>query len=215
MAPVTGSIECIVGPMFAGKSTELLRRVRRHDIAGSSIRLVKPMSEDRSGNRVHTHDGVEFVAVEKAHLVDALVGASHYDVVAIDECQFFEIEPGDIEIILDLAKTGVRVIFAGVDVDHWGNPFETVADLLAIATDVTKVTAVCADCSSHYATRTQWISDLDYNQDTRVGGADRYAPKCVGCFDPLPFEDGSSRLTVDMVRDSVAPLASVHAFPGS
>lgn len=202
-----GSIEVICGPMFAGKSTELLRRIRRHDIAGNRIRLVKPATDTRS-ERVHTHDGMTVVAVEVNELMEGLAKGDHYDVLAIDEVQFFEIEPGDLEVIFDLAKNGIRVIFAGVDLDHFGNPFETTAMLMGMATSITKLTAVCADCGELNASRTQWISDLPYNEETRVGGQDRYAPKCIGCFEPMDL-DGETRLTVQMVRESAPPSAEV------
>ena len=193
--------------MFAGKSTELLRRIRRHDIAGNRIRLVKPMTDTRS-DRVHTHDGMTVVAVEVSELMEGLVSAEDYDVVAVDEVQFFELEPGDLEIIFDLAKSGVRVIFAGVDLDHFGNPFETVAMLMGLATSITKLTSVCADCGELNASRTQWISDLPYNEETRVGGQDRYAPKCIDCFEPMDL-DGDDRLTVERVRSGHPPMAEV------
>lgn len=193
-----GSIEVICGPMFAGKSTELLRRLHRHDIAGHSTLLVKPHMDTRDEN-VHTHDGASVRALAVRTLTDALVHGYRPDCLAIDELQFFEIEPGDLELIFDLAKTGTRVIFAGVDLDHYGNPFDTVAAVMGMATRVDKLTAVCSDCSEITATRTQWVSELPYNEDTRVGGEDRYDPKCINCFDPMDLE-GEMRLTVDMVR---------------
>lgn len=202
-----GSIEVICGPMFAGKSTELLRRIRRHDIAGNRIRLVKPVTDTRS-DRVHTHDGMTVVAVEVPEIFDGIMGAEDYNVIAFDEVQFFDIEPGDMELIFDLARSGVRVIFAGVDMDHFGNPFETTATLLGLATNVTKLTSVCADCGELDATRTQWISDLPYNEQTRVGGSDRYAPKCIHCFQPMDL-DGETHWTVQSVRDSATTLAPV------
>lgn len=205
-----GSIEVICGPMFAGKSTELLRRIRRHDIAGNRIRLVKPMTDTRS-DRVHTHDGMTVVAVEVSELMEGLVSHEDYDVIAVDEVQFFDLEPGDLEIIFDLAKSGVRVIFAGVDLDHFGNPFETTAMLMGLSTSITKLTSVCADCGELNASRTQWISDLPYNEETRVGGQDRYAPKCIDCFEPMDL-DGDDRLTVDAVRSGHPPMAEVVPF---
>lgn len=205
-----GSIEIICGPMFAGKSTELLRRIRRHDIAGNRIRLVKPKTDTRS-DRVHTHDGMTIAAVEVAELMDGLVSIEDHEVIAVDEVQFFEIQPGDLEVIFDLAKNGTRVIFAGVDLDHFGNPFETTATLMGISTSITKLTSVCADCGGLHASRTQWVSDLPYNEDTRVGGIDRYAPKCLDCFEPMDL-DGEERLTVELVRNGVHPMATVLQF---
>lgn len=148
------------------------------------------------------------VAVEVQELMEGLVDSEDYDVIAVDEVQFFELEPGDLEIIFDLAKSGVRVVFAGVDLDHFGNPFETTAMLMGLATSITKLTSVCADCGELTASRTQWISDLPYNEDTRVGGHDRYAPKCIECFEPMDL-DGDSRLTVGRVREGHPPMADV------
>jgi thymidine kinase len=106
-------------------------------------------------------------------------------VLAVDEMHFLDIGPQEIDGITIAANHGCNLIFAGLDNDQTGQPFPSVASLMAIATDLVKLTAVCTSCGEDNAVRSQWMSDLPYNDNTRVGAGEKYAPRCIGCFEPV------------------------------
>ncbi|GGM04948.1 thymidine kinase [Deinococcus aerophilus] len=160
-----GHLEVVVGPMFSGKSEELIRRVTRAVIARQNVQVFKPALDDRyHASAVASHAGrsvqalaVRHVADIREHLsgADRLLGVDRLplpDVVGIDEVQFFD--TAVVELALELADLGVRVILAGLDLDFRAEPFGPMPQLLARAESVEKLTAICTVCGAP-ATRSQ------------------------------------------------------------
>jgi thymidine kinase len=141
--PVTGGwIEVICGPMFSGKSEELIRRLRRAEIAGQKVLIVKPRVDDRYDvSHVVSHAGARMRAVAAEHSSDVLRLADAYDAVGIDEVQFFD--EAIVEAARALAATGKRVVAAGLDRDFRADPFGPMPLLLCHAEFVDKLQAVC------------------------------------------------------------------------
>lgn len=169
-----GWIEVICGSMFSGKTEELIRRVKRVRIAGLKAELYKPLTDNRyHENDIVSHDSNAEIAtaVESSlHIMLYYQGAS---VVAIDEAQFFDM--GLLKVCDDLAKRGVRVIVAGLDMDFKGEPFGPIPYLMAKAEYVTKVHAICAVCGdvALYSFRKG-----GHEQQVLVGEKDLYEPRC-------------------------------------
>ena len=175
-----GWIELIVGPMFSGKSEELIRRVNRALIARQRVQVFKPAIDDRYvPEAVASHDGRSLKAVPVADVaaVRALL-AIDTQVVAIDEGQFFD--DSLVTLALELADADKRVIVAGLDLDFRGEPFGPMPALLAHAEVVDKLTAICS--CGRAATRTQrLIAGQPAHYDDPiilVGAAERYEPRC-------------------------------------
>ena len=159
-----GHLEVIVGPMFSGKSEELIRRVTRAVIARQRVAVFKPALDDRyHATQVASHAGrsIEAVAVPDVPAIRAHLGGEGellsaepegVDVVGIDEAQFFG--PELIPLVLELAERGMRVILAGLDMDFRAEPFGPIPELLARAESVEKLTAICTVCGAP-ATRSQ------------------------------------------------------------
>jgi len=176
-----GRLEVITGPMFCGKTDELLRRLRRAIIAKQKIQVFKPGFDIRySSEKVTSHAGNEYNAfpVENISEVPTLL---HDDVtlVAIDEAQFFEDEI--IDVIQALVDKGIRVIVGGLDMDFRGEPFGQMPVLLAQAEVVDKLHAICMVCGGE-ATRTQRLVDGNpaYYDDPIiiVGASEMYEARC-------------------------------------
>ena len=178
-----GRLEAIVGPMFSGKSEELIRRVNRALIAKQEVQVFKPAIDDRyDAQSVASHSGrrMEALSVDGVHGIRAAL-LDGVRVVALDECQFFG--PEVTELALELADGGRRVIVAGLDLDFRGEPFGPMPQLLAHAELVEKLTAICR--CGRQATRTQrLIGDSPAHYDDPVilvGAAERYEPRCREC----------------------------------
>lgn len=177
-----GSIECIVGPMFCGKTTELLRRARLSKIAQLNVRVYKPSIDTRySLESAVTHDNVQMGSqrVENAEdLLKRIEGEwGQIHVVAIDEVQFI---PGKIvEVCAQLRDRGIRVIVAGLDMDFRREPFGDIGDLMAIADEVVKLKAVCRDCGENALFTKRLAEGKDVVQ---VGGAQDYTAVCEHCY---------------------------------
>ncbi|MDQ7820512.1 MAG: thymidine kinase [Armatimonadota bacterium] len=154
MDGAAGRIEVICGSMFSGKSEELIRRVRRAQIARQRVQVFKPALDDRYGRRqVASHDGARMDAIPVARSEEILRALDRdTTVVAIDEAQFLDDRLP--EVVRTLADRGIRVIVAGLDMDFRGEPFGPMPHLLAIAEAVDKLTAICMVCGAP-ATRTQ------------------------------------------------------------
>ncbi len=151
----TGWIHVISGCMFSGKTDELLRHLRRAEIAGRRIVLIRPKLDDRTpAGSVASRSGVAFAArsVADASGIPAIVSAERASLVAIDEAQFFDAGLPDICELL--AAEGRSVLVSGLDQDFLGRPFNSMPTLLALADQVTKLTAICTVCGEE-ATRTQ------------------------------------------------------------
>ncbi len=177
----TGWIEVICGPMFSGKTEELIRRITRARIARQRVQVFKPALDDRyHETKVVTHQGSELdsLPVERAEDILARID-DRVQVVGIDEAQFFGGEL--VEVAESLANRGIRVIVAGLDQDYRGVPFGPMPALLAVAEFVTKQLAICVVCGNP-AGRSQRLTP---RRDLVVVGArDLYEARCRRCFDP-------------------------------
>ncbi len=176
-----GMIEVITGCMFAGKTEELIRRIKVLEFAKKKIVVFKPVIDNRySENKVVSHAGssVLSVAINKAEEIYNHIDDS-VEVIAIDEVQFFDNKV--IEICNDLANKGKRVMVAGLDMDFRGEPFGVIPQLLTTAEFVTKLTAVCTVCGAP-ATRTQRLVDGEparYDDPIiLVGANEAYEARC-------------------------------------
>jgi thymidine kinase len=180
----SGWIHVITGCMFSGKTDEMLRLIRRAEIAGRRVLLVRPAMDDRTAaGAVESRSGVTWTAqaVEDSGEIPPIVTAQRASVVAIDEAQFFD--DGLPEIAELLAAEGRSVLLSGLDQDFLGRPFNSMPTLLALADEVTKLTAICTVCGAE-ATRTQrMVGGRPAAADDPlivVGGMndDRYEARC-------------------------------------
>ncbi len=176
-----GRIEVICGSMFSGKTEELIRRVRRAQIAQQKVQVFKPSIDVRYGaERVTSHNGQDYNAqpcADSAEIARSIDPAA--TVIAIDEAQFFD--EGVIALAEKLAIRGVRVILAGLDLDFRGEPFGPMPELICRAEEVTKLHAICVICGEE-ASRTQRLVN---GQPARyddpiimVGAAEAYEARC-------------------------------------
>lgn len=188
-------VEVICGPMFSGKSEELIRRLRRAQIARQRVQVFKPAIDDRfSKDRIVSHSEQSLdarVVRDSKDLLKAL--DDRVEVIGIDEVQFFD--TGIVEVCERLANMGRRIIVAGLDLDYRGVPFEPVPQLMAMAEYVTKTLAICSRCGAP-ACRSQRVVAADAR--IVVGATDAYEARCRRCFEPdlpqqlamdLPTED--------------------------
>ncbi|PCJ81620.1 MAG: thymidine kinase [Bacteroidetes bacterium] len=171
-----GRLEVVCGPMFSGKTEELLRRVRRAMIAHQPTVLIKPATDTRYAiNEVVSHDKnampSKVVSTSKEILNSLEVDGRSALVVAIDEAQFFDDDLPD--VCNELANRGLRVIVAGLDLDFTGEPFGSMPRLLALAEEVTKLHAVCVETgrAAHFSHRIAGGTDT-----VELGEKDRYVP---------------------------------------
>ncbi len=179
-----GSIEVICGPMFAGKTEELIRRTRRLEYARKNVVLFKPQIDDRYEKSYivsHNHNKALCVSLKSAHEMFNYVN-DKTNAVVIDEFQFLEDEA--VEIAIALSRRGIRVIASGLDRDFRGEPFTNMPRLLAYADSVTKLTAICV-CCGEPATCTQRIvngSPASYDDpQILVGASESYEARCASC----------------------------------
>jgi thymidine kinase len=183
--PGTGGwLEVICGPMFSGKSEELIRRLRRAEIAGQRVLIVKPRVDDRYDvAHVVSHAGAKMRAVSVECSRDALLRADAYDAIGVDEAQFFD--DRIVETVESLVEAGKRVVAAGLDRDFRGEPFGAMPLLLCRAEYVDKLQAVCHRCGGA-ATRTQRLVDGDpapFDGATiQIGALDSYEARCGACY---------------------------------
>ncbi len=173
-----GWIEVITGSMFSGKTEELIRRLKRAQIAKQKVEIFKPVLDTRYSEReIVSHDSssIESIPVDSAKKILDL--AMDADVVGIDEAQFFDNDI--VEVCNALANNGKRVIVAGLDMDYLGKPFGPMPALMAIAEYVTKVHAICIKCGdlAHYSHRKSSSDSL-----IELGEKDKYEPLCRACF---------------------------------
>jgi thymidine kinase len=176
-----GWIEVIVGPMFSGKSEELIRRLRRAEIGKQRVQIFKPVIDQRySKNGIVSHSGLEIASEmvkSGAEILEKV--APRTEVVGIDEAQFL----GE-SIVADashLAELGKRVIVAGLDTDFMGRPFEPMPRLLAVAEEITKLLAICMRCGNP-AVHTQRL--VASEELIVVGAGGMYEARCRRCFEP-------------------------------
>jgi thymidine kinase len=181
--PGTGWVEVITGSMFSGKSEELIRRIRRAQIARQRVQIFKPKVDDRyAADQIVSHSDMKMPSVVVASSRDILAQVEdRTDVVGIVEGQFFD--AGIVQVVNTLADRGVRVIVAGLDQDFTGRPFEPMPQILAVAEYVDKTLAICMQCGAP-ANRTQRLSTS--TDRVVVGGASDYEARCRRCFQPGP-----------------------------
>src|SRR5882757_2191243 len=172
-----GWIEVVVGPMFSGKSEELIRRLRRAEIARQRVQIFKPAIDERyAANEIISHSGL-----------------------GIDEAQFLGDEV--VDVCNKLANLGKRVIVTGLDTDYRGRPFEPMPRLLAIAEEITKLLAICVRCGNP-AVHTQRLVESD--ELIVVGATGMYEARCRRCFEPNPEQAKEKRDTPLLMRNRAA-----------
>jgi thymidine kinase len=176
-----GWIEVVCGPMFSGKSEELIRRLRRAEIARQRVQIFKPGIDERySHDHIVSHselkirsEGVKNAA-ELSNRLDIRT-----EVVGIDEAQFLGMEL--VDTVLHLADMGKRVIIAGLDTDYLGRPFHPMPELLAVADEITKALAICMQCGNPAKHTQRLVASEDL---IVVGAAGMYEARCRRCFEP-------------------------------
>src|SRR5690348_229889 len=179
--PQHGWIEVVTGSMFSGKSEELIRRLRRAQIARQKVQIFKPLVDNRySDDHIVSHSDMRIASCTVRN-ADELVERVDPDteVVGIDEGQFFDAKLPD--ACSTLANRGTRVIVAGLDQDYLGRPFEPMPQLLAIAEYITKTLAICMVCGDP-ANHTQRL--VASSDRVLVGATGLYEARCRHCFDP-------------------------------
>ena len=179
--PNHGWIEVITGSMFSGKSEELIRRLRRAQIARRKVQIFKPTVDDRYGDdHIISHSEMRIPSENLASSKELLERVlADTEVVGIDEGQFFDAE---LPVVCNaLANQGKRVIVAGLDQDYLGKPFEPMPQLLAIAEYITKTLAICMVCGAP-ANHTQRL--VASSARVLVGAQGTYEARCRQCFDP-------------------------------
>jgi thymidine kinase len=173
----TGWIEVITGCMFSGKTEELIRRLRRAQIAKQTIKIFKPRIDARySQNSIVSHNEQSLPSILIDDIIEVLEHSNDAQVIGIDEAQFFN--ESIVYICNLLASRGKRVIVAGLDQDYTGKPFEPIPQLLAIAEYITKQHAICVVCGNP-ADRTQ--RKTTNSERVVVGAADIYEARCRKC----------------------------------
>lgn len=178
-----GWIEVVVGPMFSGKSEELIRRLRRAEIARQRVQIFKPAIDERyAANEIISHSGLGIpsdTVAKASEIIDQL--SPRTEVVGVDEAQF--LGEGIVDVCTRLADLGKRVIVAGLDTDFRGRPFEPMPRLLALAEEITKLLAICVRCGNP-AVHTQRL--VESEELIIVGATGMYEARCRRCFEPNP-----------------------------
>lgn len=174
-----GSIEVVCGSMFSGKTEELIRRMKRAQFAHLRVEIFKPAIDVRYSEEdvvSHDHNSIPSTPVDSSQNI--LLLASDVDVVGIDEAQFFDM--GIVDVCNELARRGIRVICAGLDMDFKGVPFGPMPALMAIADDVYKTHAICVHCGN-----LAYVSHRTVSSEKRVllGETESYEPLCRACYD--------------------------------
>jgi thymidine kinase len=180
----SGRVEVIAGSMFSGKSEELIRRIRRAQIARQKVQIFKPRIDTRSqDDQIVSHSDMKMPS-EVVGSAQEILGAlkPETEVVGIDEGQFFDLSL--VDVVNVLADRGIRVIVAGLDQDYRGRPFDPMPQLLAVAEYVDKTLAICMRCGAP-ANRSQRL--VGATDRVVVGGAGQYEARCRRCFQPTRF----------------------------
>jgi len=175
---VTGRLELIFGPMFAGKTSEMLRRIRRQKIAGQRCLLVKYAADARySQTCVATHDQQSVPAEAVSRLIELSDSIDDYDVIGIDEGQFYPDIHEEVERYLSMGKA---VVISALDGTFEQKPFREVLRLISMADRVTKLNAVCMICYENAPFTQRISSDREVE---KIGGSELYRPVCRACYD--------------------------------
>ncbi len=176
-----GWIEVVCGPMFSGKSEELIRRLRRARIARKRVQVFKPVLDDRYSNSEIVSHGDQRMRSEVVAKAAEILARLDWrtQVVGIDEANF--LGPDLVEVASQLADSGKQVIVGGLDTDYLGRPFAPIPDLLALAESITKTLAICMRCGNP-AKHTQRL--VESEDLIVVGAAGMYEARCRRCFEP-------------------------------
>lgn len=176
---VGGSIEVICGSMFSGKTEELIRRLRRAQIARLRVEIFKPKTDvryDETAVVSHNQNAIPSVPVDHSSALLLMI-TDQVEVVGIDEAQFFDDELPHVCNVL--ANRGIRVIVAGLDMDFKGKPFGPMPAIMAMAESVTKVYAVCVQCGNPALYSYRLVPD---GAKILLGEKESYEPRCRSCF---------------------------------
>ena len=177
-----GKLEVIAGPMFAGKSSELLKRLLFIEHGGHKVLVLKPVVDNRfgTGDEIVTHNKLRHPAVSVIDLElvkdNYTIRPYNFHTVFIDEVQFFDTNE-TIWFVEEGLRSGVNFVVAGLDQDSRGVPFETTSRMLALADEVLKIKAFCTICGLD-AGKTQRLRETSQDERVRVGGAETYEPRC-------------------------------------
>lgn len=175
----SGWLEIIVGSMFSGKTEELIRRLKRSEIANQTVVVFKIALDDRySEEQVVSHDSRAMSSQIIHQSSEILARSAGYEVVGIDEVQFFDEKI--IDVTQELARQGKRVVMAGLDMDFSGRPFDPVPGLMAVSEYVTKLHAICQECGSLATHSYRLIPSRD---QILVGASEQYEARCRVCFE--------------------------------
>jgi len=173
-----GWIEVMCGSMFSGKTEELIRRLKRAQIANLRVEIFKPALDTRYDKEdIVTHDGISIKSTPVKNAKDILDLVNNIDVIGVDEAQFFDDDI--VEVVNELAVKGSRVIVAGLDMDFKMKPFGPMPNLLAVADYVTKLHAICVKCGdiANYSYR-----HISSDETVVLGEKDVYEPRCRSCY---------------------------------
>jgi thymidine kinase len=185
MPQKTGWIEVICGCMFSGKTEELIRRLRRAQIAKQTVMIFKPRIDNRySTSHIVSHSEQSLISTVIDNPSEIMDLGKDAQVIGVDEAQFFS--PDLVDVCEKLADSGKRVLVAGLDQDYRGKPFAPVPELLSVAEYITKTLAICMVCGNP-ADRTQRITQQQ--ELVVVGARDVYEARCRKCFVPPTDQD--------------------------
>ena len=191
----SGWIEVICGSMFSGKTEELIRRLRRAQIARQETLIFKPALDTRyAEEEVVSHDQNSIPARPIRHPREMLDCCEGIHVIGVDEAQFFDLELTD--VLQQLALEGKRIVVAGLDMDFRGKPFGPMPHLLAVAEYITKVHAICSHCGNLATHSYRLVADSD---TVVLGEKDTYEPRCRTCYSMgniLDLREGVERMEV-------------------
>ena len=181
-----GWIEVICGSMFSGKTEELIRRLRRAQIARQRVQIFKPKIDERySQDHLVSHSEMRLKS-EAVSSADEILQRIDWraEVIGVDEAQFFDVKL--VQVCNQLADLGKRVVVAGLDKDYLGKPFEPMPQLMAVAEYIEKTLAICMKCGNP-ANYTQRL--VDSSDRVLVGATGTYEARCRRCFEPLLTKD--------------------------
>ena len=193
-----GWIEVVCGPMFSGKSEELIRRLRRARIARKRVQVFKPAMDNRySADEIVSHGDQRMPSEVVTNAKEILTKIDwRAEVVGVDESNFFGLDL--VDVAAQLADSGKQVVIAGLDTDYLGRPFTPMPELLCMAESITKTLAICVQCGNP-AKHTQRL--VESNDLIVVGAAGSYEARCRRCFEPgIPKQD-----LLEFARPTPAP----------
>jgi len=192
-----GQIQLILGPMFSGKSTELIRRLKRYEIARYYCLIVKYAKDVRYDHEsIATHDQQTLKAISTDKLKDLKVNLEDYDVIGIDEGQFF---PDIVEFSEEMANKGKTVVIAALDGTFQRKAFASILELVPLAEHVIKLTAVCMNCFGEGSYTKRISADKEVEV---IGGADKYMATCRSCFFAPVIVPASPRVPLKTMTDT-------------